>query len=215
MAEQVTCGPHACKAWYDLWVPTQAERSTNTRAALLAAARDLFTEKGFAATGREEIAERAGVTRGALYHHFESKQAAFEAVAVELDGEVADIVVAAASKGRTAEERIKLSARAYLDACTDPSVVRVLLTEAAAVLGAQWVRASNEAACVNLLTPAIEHAKREGKAVPGDADIAAQLLLGMLNEAGAIAAASASPKAAVKRITPTVDSFVARLLGDA
>ena len=194
-------------------MPTQVERSTNTRAALLAAARELFTEKGFAATGREEIAERAGVTRGALYHHFESKQAAFEAVARELDAEVGERVVASARKGASASDQIRRSARAYLEACTDPAVVRILLTEAAAVLGAQWVRSSNEAACVVLLTPAIEHAKREGQSVPGDAHVAAQLLLGMLNEAGAIIASAPNPKAAAKKITPTVDAFVARLLG--
>ena len=61
---------------------TQAERTATTRGALLRAARELFAERGFAATGRDDIAERAGVTRGALYHHFESK----EAILVELLG---------------------------------------------------------------------------------------------------------------------------------
>jgi len=194
-------------------VPTQVERSTNTRAALLAAARELFTEKGFAATGREEIAERAGVTRGALYHHFASKQEAFEAVASALDTEMGEAVVAAARKGKTAYEQIRLSCRAYLDACTDPSVVRVLLVEAAAVLGTQWVRASNEAACVQLLTPALQLAKRDGKSIPGDTHIAAQLLLGTLNEAAAIIAASSDPRVTARKMQPTVDAFVQRLLG--
>ena len=193
-------------------MPTQVERSTNTRAALVAAARELFTEKGFAATGREEIAERAGVTRGALYHHFESKQAAFEAVARELDEEVGERVVASARKGARAADQIRRSARAYLEACTDPAVVRILLTEAATVLGTQWVRASNEAACVELLTPALEAAKREGAAIPGDTHVAAQLLLGMLNEAAAVIAASPSPRATARKVVPTVEAFVDRLL---
>jgi len=193
-------------------VPTQVERRETTRAALLVAARELFTEKGFAATGREEIAERAGVTRGALYHHFESKQAAFEAVATELDRELAVAVVQAARKAKTAYEQIRQSCRAYLEACTDPSVVRILLTEAAAVLGPQWVRRSNEAACIELLTPALDLVEREGHTVPGDTHFAAQLLLGVLNEAAAIVAASPKPRAAVKQVAPTVDAFVAKLL---
>ena len=193
-------------------MPTQVERRETTRAALLTAARELFTEKGFAGTGREEIAERAGVTRGALYHHFESKQAAFEAVAAELDAELARAVVAAARGASSAYEQIRLSCSAYLDACTDPAVVRILLTEAATVLGAQWVRASNEAACVQLLTPALEAAAREGCAVPGDTHIAAQLLLGLLNEAAVVAASAARPRAAAKKIAPSVDAIVTKLL---
>lgn len=179
---------------------------------MLAAARELFTEKGYAATGREEIAERAGVTRGALYHHFESKQAAFAAVAAQLDAELGQTVVAAAKRASSAFAQIRLSCRAYLDACADPAVVRILLTEAAAVLGPQWVRASNEAACVQLLTPALDAAAREGSRPPGDTHVTAQLVLGMLNEAAAIVAASPRPKTAVRKIAPTVDALVMKLL---
>lgn len=188
-------------------MPTQQERRATTRAALLVAARAVFTEKGFAATGREEIAERAGVTRGALYHHFDSKQAAFEAVAAELDASLADTVVRAALRGKTPEEQIRLSCRAYLEACAEPSVARILLGEAAAVLGPDWVRRSNESACVALLTPALERV-----AVPGNTHIAAQLILGMLNEAATIVAASKSPKAEVRKVFPTVEAFLERLL---
>jgi AcrR family transcriptional regulator len=194
-------------------MPTQVERRATTRAALLAAARELFTEKGFAATGREEIAERAGVTRGALYHHFDTKRDAFAAVAEALDEELAQRVVAAARKSDSPSEQIRLSAHAYVDAFAEPAVMRILLTEAPAVLGAEWVRRSNEAACVALLTPTLVAAAEEGHAIPGDAHIAAQLLLGMLNEAGAIIAAAGNPKATLRRIAPTVDALVARFLG--
>lgn len=193
-------------------MPTQVERRATTRAALLAAARALFTEKGFAATGREEIAERAGVTRGALYHHFESKRDAFEAVANELDAELGARVVAAARKGATPYEQIRLSARACVEAYADPAVMQILLTDAAAVLGPAWVRASNEAACVALLAPTLAAAARDGHVVPGDVHIAAQLLLGMLNEAGAMIAAAPNPKAMLRKVEPTVDALVERLL---
>ena len=179
---------------------------------MLAAARELFTEKGFAATGREEIAERAGVTRGALYHHFESKRDAFEAVANELDAELATRVVAAAIRSASPSEQIRISARAYVDALAEPAIVRILLSEAPAVLGPEWVRRSNEGACVALLTPALEAAAREGHVIPGAVHDAAQLLLGLLNEAGAIVAAAPNRKAMLRRVQPTVDAMVARLL---
>ncbi|MEY2473133.1 MAG: hypothetical protein QOK28_2462 [Actinomycetota bacterium] len=193
-------------------MPTQVERRATTRAALIAAARELFTEKGFAATGRDEIAERAGVTRGALYHHFESKRDAFEAVANELDAELGARVVAAARKSDSPHEQIRLSARACVEAYAEPAVMRILLTDAAAVLGQQWVRRSNETACVTMLTPTLEAAVRAGHVIPGDVHVAAQLLLGMLNEAGAIIAAAPHPKAMLRRVQPTVDAMVERLL---
>lgn len=194
-------------------MPTQAERRESTRAALLDAARALFTEKGFAATGREEIAERAGVTRGALYHHFDSKQAAFRAVALELEAELEQRMRREAAKGGGALETLRRCARAYLDACTDPAIVRILAIEAPAVLGTEAVRAMNEATCQGLLLPALRALRDEGRAVPGDDEVAAHLLLGMLNEAAVVIAAAPNPKAAAKKVQPTLDALLARLAG--
>ncbi len=77
---------------------SQAARSARTRAALLRSARTLFAEKGFADTGREEIAQRAGVTRGALYHHFASKAEVAAAVVAEIEDELGQ----AGGRGRSA-----------------------------------------------------------------------------------------------------------------
>ena len=75
---------------------TQAERSATTRPRCSSAARELFAERGFAATGRDEIAERAGVTHGALYHHFDGKDAVLRAVVLEMEAEMVERVSAAA-----------------------------------------------------------------------------------------------------------------------
>src|SRR2546421_2503555 len=114
---------------------TQAERSATTRAALLAAARGLFAEKGFAATSRDEIAERAGVTRGALYHHFESKEAVLRAVVVEMEDELVEQVAAATSGMAPGIEQLRTGCLAYIDSLSDPAVRRIALTDAPAVLG--------------------------------------------------------------------------------
>src|SRR6516162_11781160 len=82
----------------------QADRSAATIAALVGAARELFAEQGFAATSRDQIAERAGVTRGALYHHFESKTALAAAVVAELETDLVDRVVSAALEGEGVRE---------------------------------------------------------------------------------------------------------------
>src|ERR1700750_1770137 len=66
----------------------QAERSLATRTALLATARELFAARGYAAVGTEEIVRAAGVTRGALYHHFDGKLELFAAVYEQVEAEL-------------------------------------------------------------------------------------------------------------------------------
>src|SRR6187397_338052 len=75
------------------------ERSEATRAALVAAARPLFAERGYAGVGTEEIVRAAGVTRGALYHHFKDKRELFEAVYVQIEVELTEQIAAGALSG--------------------------------------------------------------------------------------------------------------------
>jgi AcrR family transcriptional regulator len=183
---------------------TQAERRETTRTALLAAARELFGERGFADTGREDIAERAGVTRGALYHHFESKAAVAAAVIEAVDAELADRVVAAARRGVDPFDQLRRSCRAYIDASAEPDIARILL-EAPLVLTPDQLRALNEASCVRLLEPALERLGFDG-----DRSIAARLLLGMLNEGATLVATDPRARRAVNA---TVDVLLERMVG--
>jgi AcrR family transcriptional regulator len=184
---------------------TQAERRDRTRGALLDAARELFGEHGFAATGRDDIAKRAGVTSGALYHHFESKTAVAEAVIEALDAELVERVVAAARRGTDPFDQLRRSCRAYIDACAEPDIARILI-EAPAVLGPDALRAIDEASAVKLLNAALEKID-----VPGDRSVAAHLLLGMLNEAATLVATDPTAR---RRVQATVDAFLAKLLGE-
>jgi AcrR family transcriptional regulator len=191
---------------------TQAARSARTRGALLVAARELFAAKGFAGTGREEIAERAGVTRGALYHHFASKTDLAAAVIEQLEGELVDLVVAAALQGSGVRDQLHRGCRAYMDACAEPTMARIL-ADAPAVLGIEACRALDAAACAPLLAEVFARAVEEGISVPGDPEVAAALLLGFLNEAAGLIAAAPMDRALRGRVAGTVDEFISRLFG--
>ena len=191
---------------------TQATRSARTRGALLTAARELFAENGFAATGREEIAERAGVTRGALYHHFASKTELAAAVVEQLEGELVDLVVAAALRGSGVRDQLHRGCRAYMDACAQPTMARIL-ADAPAVLGIEACRALDAVACAPLLADVFARAEEEQIAVPGDPEVAAALLLGFLNEAAGLIAAVPTDRALRRRVGDTVDEFITRLFG--
>jgi AcrR family transcriptional regulator len=191
---------------------TQADRSAATRAALVRAARELFADQGFAATSRDEIAARAGVTRGALYHHFESKSSLAAAVVAELENELVERVVVAAAEGDGVREELHLGCRAYMDASADPTIARIL-AEAPAVLGVAACRALDAEACMPLLESGFARAKAEGIEVPGDPAVAAALLLGLLNEAAGLIAAAPFNRARREAVAATVDVFLTKLFG--
>jgi AcrR family transcriptional regulator len=119
---------------------TQAERAAETREALMAAARPLFAAQGFAEVALETIVRAAGVTRGALYHHFADKTELFAAVFEQVEGEVAARMgeAIAATNETDPVEVMRLGAAFWLDACSDPEVQRIVLVDAPAVLG--WTR---------------------------------------------------------------------------
>lgn len=191
---------------------TQEERSRTTRAALLAAARDLFAEQGFVATGREQIAERAGVTRGALYHHFGSKEQLFRTVVEQLEEELGAQVMVAAARSDDAAEQLRLGCMAFLDACLDPAVRRVVLIEAPVVLGWDQWREIDAQHGLLLVTHALEAVVASGQMAPVAVEPLAHLLLGALNEAAMLVANAATPKKARVEVGGTVELVLERLL---
>ncbi len=114
---------------------SNAERSETMRAMLIEAARRLFTEKGYAATGTPELVGAAGVTRGALYHHFADKQALFAAVVETESAAVAAEIDGAAPASLHPVSALVEGSMAYLRAMRAPGRTRLLLLDGPAVLG--------------------------------------------------------------------------------
>jgi AcrR family transcriptional regulator len=111
------------------------DRSDATRAALIAAGRQLFISRGYAETGTPELVAEAGVTRGALYHHFADKRALFRAVVEAEAAAVAHEIESAARPGLTPLKALSKGGAAFLEAMQVPGRTQLLLIDAAAVLG--------------------------------------------------------------------------------
>lgn len=114
---------------------TQAERRTETRTALLSAARELFVSQGFTETGTPELVAKAGVTRGALYHHFEDKTDLFRALAAQEAQAIGDLIEEATRELNDPEQAMIMGTNAYFDAMAVPGRAKILLSDAPSVLG--------------------------------------------------------------------------------
>src|SRR5690349_5796922 len=119
---------------------SQAERRESTRAALLAAARRLFAERGYETVAAEQIVAAAGVSRGALYHHFGGKPELLDAAYEQLEREVTERIarVVLGSELESPLDAMRAGVEAFLDECTQPEVRQIALHDAPAVLG--WER---------------------------------------------------------------------------
>ena len=157
-----------------------ATDAAETARRVLEAAREVFAADGFAAASVDDIARRAGVTRGAVYHHYDGKPGLFRAVAEQLQAEVAARVVAEAERKADAAGQLRAGSHAFLDAITDDRAARVLLIDAPAVLGWTRWRELDAAASGRELREAVEAL---GTVRPELVDALTQQLSGAMNEA--------------------------------
>ncbi|HWE34268.1 MAG TPA: TetR/AcrR family transcriptional regulator [Solirubrobacteraceae bacterium] len=165
-----------------------AERTEETRAALVAAARELFAERGYASVGTEEIVRTARLTRGALYHHFTGKEDLFRAVYEELEQEIVQRIAAGASGAADPLEGLRLGTKLWLDACEDPAVQRIALLDAPAVLGWEQWREIGQRYAFGLVQTELQLAIDAGLIDPQPVEPLAHMLLGAIDEAGMLIA---------------------------
>ena len=189
---------------------SQTERSAATRAALIAAARPLLAERGYAAVGTPEIARAAGVTRGALYHQFADKQALFAAVTEEVERDVTQRLVETVLQRAPADPlaALHIAIDGWLDACTQAEVRQILLIDAPTILG--WAAFRDLAAAYGLgLTEQLLAAAIDAGQLPDFPVVAfAHVLLGALQEtAFAIAAEPESRDSTTQVVHGIIDAL--------
>ena len=195
---------------------TQAERSAATRDALVTAGRALFGARGYADVGTEEVVRAAGVSRGALYHHFADKAELFAAVLESVE-EMTNARVVAAVMAAGPDDPITAMQRgtaAFLDVCAEPEMARIMLIDAPAVLGAQgWSDASTESD-IGLVVQLITHGIELGRIRPQPVMPLARILLGALREAALFLASAPDPAAAREEVGAVLNGIIESVAAD-
>ena len=178
---------------------TQGERTAQTRAALIAVARRLFGAEGFAAVGAERVAQEAGMTRGALYHHFTDKADLFAAVLDQVEAEIALRVADSVAGFDPADTAGMLlaGADAWLDASTEPDLQRIVLLDGPSVLGWDRWREICLRHTVGLIAALLQDGIDRGSLPPQPVQALTHVLVGAVDEA-ALYIAQANDEAAAR-----------------
>jgi AcrR family transcriptional regulator len=195
-------------------VDLRVARGEATREQLLEAARRLFGERGYEATSIEAVLERAGVARGALYHHFDSKADLFDAVAVRVFVEIAEETADAARAHDEPLQRLRAGSHAWLQMALDPAVQRIALVDPPTVLGWSRWRALDEQYTLGGLRSGFRRLAAEGRIPRGQDELLAHLLLAALNEAALFIGCASDQPAALATARAAVDTLLDRLAGD-
>jgi AcrR family transcriptional regulator len=187
----------------------KADQAEATRAALLEAARGLFAQRGYARVATEEIVRAAGVTRGALYHHFAGKLELFEAVYEQVEqGLVEQIASSAMSAASDPLAALRAGAQAFLDACEDPAVQRIALLDAPAVLGWERWREIGLRYGFGLVQGTVAAAMEAGLIECQPVEPLAHLLLGAIDEGAMLIARAHDDGTTRAQVGDAVDRFL-------
>jgi AcrR family transcriptional regulator len=171
----------------------RAEQVAQTRAALVAAGRRLFGEKGFRATSVEDLAREARVTTGALYHHFPTKTALFEAVFMHAHTELMTASTEAAQGASDGVDELARGFEAFLDGVLQPDMQRILIVDGPAVLGLARYTELDEQYAHAVIVHSLTAAAQAGTITVEDPETATRLLLGALTRGAMLIANSPDP----------------------
>jgi AcrR family transcriptional regulator len=182
-------------------MPTQGERRAATTGAIRAAARQLFAERGFVATSIDDIARAAGVTKGGLYHHFESKERLFDVVFRSVEDDLYDRVLASLPAAGSGVDLLVAGTRAFMELCLARDVHQIVLVDGPNVLGWKVWRQIDADHFLPLVVAGLA-----ADASPGT-DVAqiAHLLIGAVDEAVMLLAGAEDPASVVGSITDSLE----------
>lgn len=179
-----------------MYASKKTEQAEKTRNSLEKVARRLFETRGFDAVSAEELVAAAGVTRGALYHHYNGKEGLFEAV---VDGAMRQLHGKITAEARAAGDplsALKLGAIAFLGLCTQPKLQRILFIDAPAVLGWKKWREMDARYGFGMLKGGLELAMHTKQIRQQPVDLLAHVLLSAMIEAAMVIAAAENKTAA-------------------
>lgn len=194
---------------------TQSERSAATQAALIAAARGLWAQRGYADVGTPELAAAAGVTRGALYHQYADKAALFRAVieAVETDSMQRLTELVAAAEPASPAAAMRVAADAWLQIATEPEIRQLMMLDAPVVLGWADYRELHQRYGLGMTEQLLAAAVEAGELAPQPLGPLASVMLGAIDEAAMVIAAAADPVAAQAEVRAIVGQMLDGVLG--
>lgn len=187
---------------------TQAERSATTREAIVAAATRLFAERGYEATGIDEVTRAAGVSKGALYHHYSDKADVLAAVYEDVETKLVERLVAVASRETDPLEAVRAGAHAFLDACVDPVTRQIVLVDAPVGLGWERWRSIGSRYGFGLLLAGLQAAADAGQIAGDHLEERARLLLAALIEASLLMSANDTPRKTRAAIGVALDDLI-------
>ena len=194
-------------------VDGRVEKGRETRERLIATGRALFAERGYEATPIEAILEAAGVARGALYHHFATKEALFDAVLDRLVAEIADTAADAARTASDPAASLRAGCSAWLRMALRPDVQRIALVDAPAVVGWTRWRALDEQHTLGRLRANLRAIADGGRLPVEQVDLLTNMVLASVIEAALTIAEAGDPQAAFESGQAAVDTLLDRLIG--
>ncbi len=186
----------------------RSEKAEATRAKLIEVAGELFGERGYDDVSIEEVLERTGVSKGALYHHFPSKEALFEAVYRMGEQTCLEEIAKAAMKETDPLEMLRSGCQMWLDMAMDPHVQQIALIDGPAVLGWQRWREIDEEYAFGLTKHVMQQAADAGAIRGENVEMTAHLALAMLGEAAMVIAKAEDKKKAREEAGAAVDRMV-------
>jgi AcrR family transcriptional regulator len=189
-------------------VTLRSQHTEATRRAVLASARSLFGREGYAQTSVGEVAAAARVTKGAVYHHFASKDALFRAVHAEVEAEAQARAAGAMDPEASPIDQIVAGVNAYLDAALDEEIRRITLIDGPALLGLEPDLPADQQASHARVRSFIASAVARGQIIDLDPEVLTRLIGGLALQGGLLIARAGDPEATRATLGQAFDAML-------